>query len=262
MLNEIPQSRQRIHRATRLPAGPPTPISKADWPYKLPPSAQIIWRYLDFWKFESMLSTSSLYFCRDDKFDDPLEGRLSKRGVHGTSASDIPHASAYPVTEDYDSQVASQEITRRCMFVNCWHMNTHESDRMWKKYTTSTDSVVVASSVKALQRMLPSGEVMMSAVKYVPEDFPRTEFDNLSILFYKDESFRYERELRLLRPLRRGETVKFDSEEDFRRFIPVNLRLLVHRVILNKAVSDTARQHVAKLVRQHCTRASIHESGL
>ena len=209
-----------------------------------------------------MLSTSSFYFCRDDKFDDPLEGRLSKRGVHGTSASDLAHADAYPVAEDYDSQAVSQEITRRCMFVNCWHMNTRESVRMWKEYTTSADSVVIASSVKALQRVFPLGEVMMSAVKYVPENFPRTGFDNLSTLFYKDESFRYERELRLLRPLRRGETVQFDREEDFRRFIPVNLRLLVHRVVLNKAISNTARQQVTKLVRKYCPRASLNESSL
>jgi hypothetical protein len=217
---------------------------------------------MDFKWFESMLQDSSLHFFRSDKFRDSLEGRLSKRGVHGTSASDLAHAAAYPVAEDYDSQVASQEITRRCMFVNCWHMNTRESGRMWREYTTSADSVVIASSVKALQRVIPTGEVVMSAVRYVPEDFPRTEFDNLSILFYKDESFRYERELRLLRPLRRGETVQFDREEDFRRFIPVNLRLLVHRVILNKAISDMARERVTELVRQYCPRASIHESSL
>ena len=251
-----------MHRATGLPAGPPTPIFKEDWPYTLPPSSQVVWRYLDLWKFESMLRTSSLYFCRDDKFDDPLEGRLSKRGVHGTSASDIEHAAAYPVAEDYDSQEASQEITRRCMFVNCWHMNTRESYRMWENYTKSTDSVVIASSVKALHRVIPLLELKMSAVKYVAEDFPRTEFDNFSMLFYKDESFRFERELRLLRPLSSTETLYFDRDEDFGRFIPVNLRLLVHRVILNRGISDPARQYVTELISQYCARATILDSSL
>jgi hypothetical protein len=238
------------------------PVFNADWPYKVPPPSQIVWRYLDLCKFESMLRTSSLYFRRCDKFPDPLEGRLSKRGVDGTSASDRAFAAAYPIAEDYDSRVAAQEITRGCMFVNCWHMDTRESDRMWREYTTNSDSVVITSSVKALQRVIPQ-EVMMSSVTYVPEDFPRTEFDLPSIFFYKDVSFNYERELRLLRPLLLdGEKVFRDREEDFGRFIPVNLRLFVHRVILNMAISDTARQHVTELVRQFSGRTIIQESSL
>lgn len=232
------------------------PIYKADWPYKLPPPSQVVWRYLDLWKFESMLRTSSLYFSRCDMFPDKLEGRLSKRAVHGTSASDTAFAAAYPVAEDYESSAAAQEVTRAYMFVQCWHMNTDESDRMWREYTKSSDSVVVTSSVRALQRVIPLREVMISAVKYVPEDSPRTAFDDLSILFYKDTSFRYERELRLLRPLKEGEQV------DFGRFIPVRLPPLVHRVILNKAISDTARQRVTELVRQYCARAIVQESRI
>lgn len=239
-----------------------TPIFKADWPYKLPPASQIVWRYLDLWKFESMLNTSSLYFCRCDKFRDPLEGRLSKRGIHRTSDSDRAFADAYPMAEDYDKCVAAQEITRGCMFVNSWHMNTRESHRMWREYTTTSDSVVITASVKALQRIIPKREVTMSAVTYVSEDFPRTEFDHSSILFYKDLSFSYERELRLLRPLRDGEEVFVDKKEDFGRLIPVNLRLLIHRVIMNGAISDSARKHVTELVRGFCGRTIVQESSL
>ena len=148
------------------------------------------------------------------------------------------------------------------MFVNCWHMNTRESNRMWRAYTSDPDSVVITSSVKALQRVIPPQEVTMSSVRYVPEDTPRTEFDNSSLFFYKDTSFSYERELRLLRPLRDGEQVFIDRPEDFGRPIQVSLRLLVHRVILNKTISDTARRRVTDLVRQFCSRAIIQESSL
>jgi hypothetical protein len=148
------------------------------------------------------------------------------------------------------------------MFVNCWHMDTGESDRMWKEYTTTPDSIVITSSVKALQRVIPRGEVTMSAVTYVSEDVPRTEFDHSSIFFYKDDSFCYERELRLLRPLHDGDQVFVDRKEDFARRIPVNLRLLVHRVILNKQISTSARQRASELVRQYCRRAVIQESSL
>ena len=110
--------------------GPLAPVFKADWPYRLPPPSQIVWRYLDLWKFDDMLRTSSLYFCRCDKFRDPLEGRLSKQGIHGTSASDKAFTARYPIAADYHASAAAQEVARGCMFVNCWHMNTRESNRM------------------------------------------------------------------------------------------------------------------------------------
>ena len=37
------------------------------------------WRYMDFWKFESMLENKGcLYFHRSDMFEDSLEGEYSK----------------------------------------------------------------------------------------------------------------------------------------------------------------------------------------
>ena len=133
---------------------------------------------------------------------------------------------------------------------------------MWREYAPNSESIVITSSVKALQRTIPQGEVMISAVHYVAEDVPRTEFDHSSICFYKDNSFDYERELRLLQPLHGGDNVSVDREEDFGRSIPVNLRLLIHRVILNKRISSSARQSVTDLVRQYCRRATMQESNL
>ncbi len=38
----------------------------------------IIWRYLDFEKYKSLLENKALFFCRADKFIDPFEGSLPK----------------------------------------------------------------------------------------------------------------------------------------------------------------------------------------
>lgn len=39
-----------------------------------PPSEAILWRYMDFTKFVSLLEKSALFFARADKLDDPFEG--------------------------------------------------------------------------------------------------------------------------------------------------------------------------------------------
>jgi hypothetical protein len=55
----------------------------------VPRGDQRLWRYIDLWKFEHMIESSSLYFRRADKLLDVGEGRLSTEHVRGTSASEI-----------------------------------------------------------------------------------------------------------------------------------------------------------------------------
>lgn len=38
-----------------------------------------LWRYMDFSKFMSLITTSQLYFSRSDKFPDIYEGHLSSK---------------------------------------------------------------------------------------------------------------------------------------------------------------------------------------
>jgi hypothetical protein len=131
-----------------------------------------------------MLERSALYFRRCDKFPDPLEGRLSSPDVHGTSESDRAFRGAYPIKDDYEKEAAAQEVTRGCIFVNCWNMRNEEDPRMWRDYTTSADSVVIQSSVGILGRAV-GNEITMSAVRYVPLSSPRMKFSELTVFFIR-----------------------------------------------------------------------------
>src|ERR1700730_6754844 len=103
------------YRRTGRCVGPLTPIFKEDWPYEIPAGNQRIWRYIDLWKFEQMLQTSSLYFRRADKLSDTGEGRLSVEGVRGTSASEIAFKAGYRIAEQSHAiDVAAHENTRSC----------------------------------------------------------------------------------------------------------------------------------------------------
>ena len=43
-----------------------------------PPSDDaVLWRYMDFTKFVSLLDRSALFFARADKLNDPFEGSVS-----------------------------------------------------------------------------------------------------------------------------------------------------------------------------------------
>src|SRR6266480_8030105 len=107
MPGEIIGYRYIKKRSTGERMGPLAPIFKKDWPLKLPPPSQIVWRYMDLWKFEAMVRTSSLYFRRADKLSDRGEGRLSIEGVRGTSESEEAFEAAYKIADDNNDRAAA-----------------------------------------------------------------------------------------------------------------------------------------------------------
>ena len=44
--------------------------------YEIPEDESVIWRYLDFPKFVSLLKDRALFMTRADKFDDVFEGAV------------------------------------------------------------------------------------------------------------------------------------------------------------------------------------------
>ncbi len=91
-----------IHRATGRIVGPIAPISREDWPFTVIRDAEILWRYLDYAKFEDLLKSSTLYFSRPDRFHDPFEGRFSPGNKQTQSDSDIIFRSLYSIPPSPD----------------------------------------------------------------------------------------------------------------------------------------------------------------
>ena len=55
---------------------------------------QKIWRYLNLWKFESMLKEGALFFAKASVMDDKGEGRVSgmARAMDNLVATSLPNA--------------------------------------------------------------------------------------------------------------------------------------------------------------------------
>ena len=45
------------------------------------PADAILWRYMDFTKFVSLLETRTLFLARADKLGDPFEGSVPKNNI-------------------------------------------------------------------------------------------------------------------------------------------------------------------------------------
>jgi hypothetical protein len=117
----------------------------------------VLCKYMEWWKFESMVTTGSLYFCRIDNFDDSLEGRAPQA---------IWTLSASPMKQWYATN-------REHVFVCCLHLAEAESLKMWKAYAANEGvmarGVMIRTTVGALLKELSFPEL--------PEEPPYTETD-------------------------------------------------------------------------------------
>ena len=170
---------------------------------------QTIWRYMNLWKFESMLQDNGcLYFTRSDMFADKLEGKYSDITLKNLKDKYLElHGEIF--VENWKRLYYSKndyiDAVRRNSFVSCWHINDYENKDMWKSYTSEKESIVIKSSIEKIYKALNipnnnSFNIDIGEVEYV--DFHNTtlEYKNdiLEPLFFKDNEYKDEEELRVI----------------------------------------------------------------
>ena len=91
-----------------------------------PPDDAVLWRYMDFTKFVSLLEKQALFFARADKLEDPFEGYLP--GMNRAAARRFHEG--HP--DQLQTMFNRMKECPRFMLINCWHKGDHESAAMWK----------------------------------------------------------------------------------------------------------------------------------
>ncbi len=249
MSKPLPFGRAIIHRATGRIMGPIVPIFAEDWPFVQVPPKEMLWRYLDYSKFEDLVSTSTLYFSRPDRFKDPFEGRLTHADRKVVSESDRVFRQSYRIVDEDATRSAQHDMHRQVVFISCWHRNTHDTREMWDAYTESSDSVVVSTTVNSLLRHMPSS-IMQYGVTYMSTDKPRTEFSHNSLFFYKPTEYSFEREYRMLRTPETEETFDPENPADTHRRVPIPFLKVIHRIVIHPAASIKTQAKVHAILRK------------
>ena len=171
-----------------------------------------LWRYMDFTKYVAMLESRCLYFCRADHLGDPHESSMPL-GMVKKYVADIRKLTE----ENSEDSVAKAKILQGnlslfyqwsrsaaiMMYINCWHMNKHESDAMWKVYLKGAEGVAVLSSPNRLVKSIEASEQRISIGKVVYADYEKLDlhgkdggFNLLNFISRKRLSFRHEAEVR------------------------------------------------------------------
>ena len=155
----------------------------------------ILWKYMDFTKFVSILENSALFFPRADKLGDPFEGSVPKNNI---SSRPIWH----PDLTEKDTIMYGFVIQQipRFTLINCWHRSNHESEGMWKLYASVDGGIAIRTNLINLIESFKTNEhIHVGQVKYV--DYERDSIPEDNSLFpylYKRKSFEHEREVRAI----------------------------------------------------------------
>lgn len=177
-----------------------------------------LWRYMDFTKFVSVLHSRALYFPSLERLsrEDPFEGALAKRNVEFPDADPerVPLSEIQSLGYKDHSEYAKMLDTfrknrphlsrlyrrqRSVIYVNCWHINEHESAAMWSIYAGNAPGIAIVSTYDRLRASLActDREISIGKVKYIDYSKVAIPFDNLLYpAVHKRQSFAHENELR------------------------------------------------------------------
>lgn len=159
-----------------------------------------IWRYISLDKLIDLLHTRTLFFTPLTFFQktDPFEGYIPKVGLIALreitqkiiSRYDDPLDRLQKMAEGNSQKIelvnnlrdsinldipekskeAYSQITKR-LTINCWYSSVHESEAMWKIYSSEGNGIAIRTSVAQMKRAIESEdqeiEVNCGAIKYL-----------------------------------------------------------------------------------------------
>lgn len=243
-------------------------------PYKTPLVPSVLWRYMDFTKYVSLLSSKSLYFTRSDRFKDIFEGAkgLKKNKVSWDehhlkffrSAIQNPPGGIILKTEVNNVTSAAEklisdlnhigELSRKRNFVNCWHENELESEAMWRLYSSYIENAVaIKTSYQHLYESLGCNNLIkIGHIEYVDLS---TGYNGVNNAFWrKRKSFEHEREVRAV-------IQDFDCN-DLGKIIPCDLQILIKEVYVSPEAQPWFIDLIKDVNKKYSLDVNVTQSSL
>ena len=223
-----------------------------------------LWRYLDFSKFVSLISSKSLFFCRADQFSDPFEGSypaynfVHRREVYNDMSDEM-------FQDVFTQRTAFVKGVKEWTYISCWHANEYESAAMWNLYTKTSDSIAVETTYEKLKNVLPDN-VYLGCVNYIDYQLEWLREDSIfSPFIHKRKSFEHENEVRALffdfPKEDKGKGSRTQNHE-LGKFFPVRLNELVTAVHISPTAPDWIVEVIVNVCRTYGLSANVKKSDL
>jgi len=203
---------------------------------------EIIWRYMNFASFCSVLEKEKLFFKRLDRYSDQLEAVLYESTVQEFEEryrakapwSSRNNAKKYALREKWNYRHAARYILS-----NCWTISNHEDYALWRVYLAGTrEGVAVRSTGGKLKDSLAQQNEYIISLGKVSYDEPKADDINMPIVATsKRRPYSYENEYRALifgqHKYNRNDGSPAKPRFSVGAYVPVNLRVLIDRIYVS-----------------------------
>lgn len=244
-----------------------------------------LWRYMDLSKFLSLLEDSSLFFARIDHFQDSFEGSLgSKQNEDAWKRYEIKKRETFLTIENKEKGLEMDQAEihaqaeenfanfrsnlnkwRTMHYVSCWHQSDTESEAMWNLYTKDNkQGIAIQTTFEKLYQALPAfPQVEFGMVNYIDYNkynngTSKDQFDIFDAVWYKRQSFEYEKEFRAV-----INDDRCPSCRDWNKTICVDLQKLIENIYISPTADEWFAKLVKKIVRnRYKLSTSIQQSEL
>jgi hypothetical protein len=239
-----------------------------------------LWRYLTFEKFVWLLEKAKLYHTRLDLLGDPFEGSLTKVYVKQRDAGQLPPTRQSGLSPEQER--IRNKASLYTNFASCWHASPHETEAMWKLYSTTHAGVAVVSTPARLQQAVDLspylGAGILGPVEYLDFDkdgmiLPKSFGREARPRLLKRKSFEHENEVRGLIYFTNHSKIPSQFEmsqmvELFRSSSPsgisvdVDLKLLIEEIYISPLATSYFMDVVQTLSERHGLADRIRPSTL
>ena len=210
-----------------------------------PPLDVVLWRYMDFTKYVSLLEKQALYFARADKLGDPFEGSYSKVNEslrplfmqRALGEKKIPEGTL-------ENLAVGLKRIRQSTLINCWHQSPYESAAMWKLYAREEDGLAVKTDFNSFKTSFTcSQSIYIGSVSYVDYNSHFIPESNTFFPYlHKRKSFEHEHEVRAInsRDPNQDDEVSMQLYHDLisGAYYEVDLSLLIQQVVIAPFAPD------------------------
>jgi hypothetical protein len=225
---------------------------------------------MDLARFVALLEYEALFFPSVIKLDDPFEGVYPRRNLQPGEWS----FASFPSEMQDDMKVGFVDLIRRMkaqrsfVCVSCWHEGEHESDAMWKLYSSVGAGVAVQTTFARFCAALKgheADEVYVGRVRYIDYESDLVQqVGAFPAFLHKRLSFQHEREVRGLVWASDG-SGRPPKEERVKAggiAAKVDLAELVQEVIVSPLAQPWFHDLIDAVVRRYGLHARVKHSQL
>lgn len=207
----------------------------------------VLWRYMDFVKFVSLLERRALFFAKASQLGDPFEGSLAQSTVAEIQRMKLRNP------EDLHEDL---RLHRERHLVNCWHESAYESAAMWKLY--GQQIAIRTTSDRLCRSFVCENDIYVGKVLYVDYETADVSLEYLSNLYlHKRHSFDHEREVRAITYMKEGSTAAWLGQ-----YYAVDVEMLIEQVVVAPHADEWFVELVQAMAEKYMLQAPVKQSAL